>query len=427
MPRHQQARFERRWIASSRQLTPVGSDRAAPPTVSMSDAPRLALRLLGLAIGLGIGWQFGSVLAQVGGEDGPGETLFVIALAVGGIGYILGPRVSWSVVHNVQRAVREASVVDLIAIGVGLAFGGLISALVAVPLALLPSPYGSILPFVAAVGFIALTIGVTLTRKRDLILPLIKGRLTARPPVLPETRPAPPAATQPISDATNSANGALRAQPAAAPSEAPAGMLLDTSVIIDGRIADLARTGFLDSRLVVPRFVLHELQHIADSDDPLRRARGRRGLDALNRLRQEAPDRFGELEVVDADFGGAPPREVDAKLVSLAKRRGLKILTNDYNLARVAQIQGVTILNLHELTGALRPPVLPGEELSLRLVQEGREPGQAIGFLDDGTMVVVDGGRGMVGQQANVTVTRLHQTGAGRMVFAVPKHAHAST
>ena len=390
----------------------------------MSDTLRLRLRFVGLAIGILIGWQTGSILGRLGAEDGPGEPLLIIALAIGGIGYLLGPRVSWAVFHNVQRAVREASVVDLVAIGVGLAFGGLVSALIAVPLALLPSPFGSILPLVVAVGFIALAIAVTLMRKRDLIVPLLRGRFAARTAGAVEARP--PQSAPPITapgDSAALANGAIPPRTTGPTNGvAPAGLLLDTSVIIDGRIADLSRTGFLDSRLVVPRFVLHELQHIADSDDPLRRARGRRGLDALNRLRTEAPDRFGELEVVDADFGGVPPHEVDAKLVSLAKHRNLRILTNDYNLARVAQIQGVTVLNLHELSGALRPPVLPGEELNLKLVQEGREVGQAIGFLDDGTMVVVDGGRGLVGQQASVTVTRLHQTGAGRMIFAVPKH-----
>jgi uncharacterized protein YacL len=386
----------------------------------MSDTLRLRLRFVGFAIGILIGWQTGSILGRLGEEDGTGDSLLVVAIAIGGIGYILGPRISWAIFHNLQRAVREASVVDLIAIGVGLAFGGLVSALIAVPLALLPSPFGSILPFVAAVGLIALAIAVTMMRKRDLIVPLLRGRLAGRTAAGGE---APPTQTAASVDPTASA-GVAPPTRTTAPSNGvvPAGILLDTSVIIDGRIADLARTGFLDSRLVVPRFVLHELQHVADSDDPLRRARGRRGLDALTRLRTEAPDRFGELEVVDADFGGVPPREVDAKLVSLAKRRNLRILTNDYNLARVAQIQGVTVLNLHELTGALRPPVLPGEELTLKLVQEGREVGQAIGFLDDGTMVVVDGGRGLVGQQASVTVTRLHQTGAGRMIFAVPKH-----
>jgi uncharacterized protein YacL len=376
----------------------------------MTDALRLVLRLLGFAVGIAIGWQTGSLLAQVGRGERSGESLLVIAIAIGAIGYILGPRISWAVFGNFQRVVKEASVTELVAVAVGLAFGGLVSALVAVPLALLPSPYGSILPFVGAVLFIALAITVALLRKRDLIVPLLRGRFSLRGP-----------------SASGSTASAPVAQPAPVAGEPrDAGILLDTSVIIDGRIADLIGTGFLEGRLLVPRFVLEELQYIADSEDPMRRARGRRGLDMLNRLRQESPDRLAELSVVEADFGGTPPREVDAKLVRLAKQRGSRVLTNDYNLERVAQIQGVKVLNLHELTGALRPPVLPGQELNLKLVQEGREAGQGVGFLDDGTMVVVDGGKPWVGQQTSVTVTRLLQTGAGRMVFAVPKHAVTS-
>ncbi len=212
---------------------------------------------------------------------------------------------------------------------------------------------------------------------------------------------------------------ALVAADAPGPTPVPtAEVIIDTNIVIDGRIVDLIGTGFLDSHLLVPRFVLDELQRIADSDDPLRRARGRRGLDTLNRLRQEASER---LEVLDTLV--PEEREVDAKLVHLAKERGVRILTNDYNLNRVAQVQGVEVLNLNSLTNALRPMVLPGEEIKLKVVQEGREAGQGVGFLDDGTMVVVDGGQSLVGTQIQVTVTRLLQTGAGRMVFATPKHA----
>jgi uncharacterized protein YacL len=198
-------------------------------------------------------------------------------------------------------------------------------------------------------------------------------------------------------------------------------VLLDTNIVIDGRIVDLAGSGFLSGPLLIPRFVLYELQHIADSDDPLRRTRGRRGLDTLNRLRQDTPDR---IEIIDIEIPAE--REVDSKLVYLAKERGIRILTNDYNLHRVAELQGVQVLNLNNLTNALRPMVLPGEELRLKVVQEGREAGQGVGFLDDGTMVVVDGGKRLIGTQTQVTVTRLLQTGAGRMVFATPappKHA----
>jgi uncharacterized protein YacL len=356
---------------------------------------RLALRVFGLVVGILLGWQTGSLLNLVGDDSRDAQSnLLLMALAAGGIGYVLGPHVSWAVVDNVRQAVRSASAVDIVAVGVGLAFGGIISALLAVHLSALPDPLGSVLPLVVAIAACALAIMITLLRKRDLIAPWVRTRPAARPLGEP-----------------------------GAPAPAPlATILLDTSVVIDGRIVDLVQTGFLDSVLAVPRFVLEELQRIADADDPQRRVRGRRGLETLNRLRQDRPE---QIVVLDLDVPEA--REVDAKLVRLAQARDLRILTNDYNLGRVAELQGVGTLNLNELAGALRPPVLPGEELRLRLVQEGREAGQGVGFLDDGTMVVVDGGKPWVGQQTSVTVTRLLQTGAGRMVFAVPKHAPAST
>jgi uncharacterized protein YacL len=351
---------------------------------------RLALRLFGFAIGVLLGWQFGSLLtwSSDSNDAATRSILFVMAIAVGGIGYLLGPHISWAVVRNVRQAVRRASVVDLVAIGVGLAFGGVVSALLALPLAALPDPLGSTLPLLVTVVVCAFSILIVQWRKRDLIAPWLGGG-------------SPPAA-EPLVPPTPS-------------------VLLDTSVIIDGRIADLARTGFLDAPLIVPRFVLDELQFIADAADPQRRSRGRRGLETLNRLRQEAAI---TVQIDDADFPDL--REVDGKLVRLATQRGWRILTNDFNLGRVAELQGVRVLNLNALAAAVRPPVTPGEELHLRVVQEGREPGQGVGYLDDGTMVVVDGGRSLVGQETSVTVTRLLPTGAGRLVFAVPKHAPAS-
>jgi uncharacterized protein YacL len=186
--------------------------------------------------------------------------------------------------------------------------------------------------------------------------------------------------------------------------------------MIDGRVGDVVRTGFLPDRILIPQFILAELQRIADADDPVRRARGARGLEALRQLRHEIAER---IEVLDDP--GVRGEAVDAKLIRLARDRGCRILTNDYNLEKVAQVQGVEVLNLNELTSALRPVVRPGEELTLSVVQEGREAGQGVGFLDDGTMVVVDGGRRLVGSESSVTVTRLLQTGAGRMVFATPE------
>jgi uncharacterized protein YacL len=196
------------------------------------------------------------------------------------------------------------------------------------------------------------------------------------------------------------------------------GILLDTSAIIDGRIADISRVGFLAGPVVVPRFVLRELQRIADSPDALRRGRGRRGLELLDRLRKSSTV---PVRIHDGDAEGD---SVDAKLVSLAQKLRHGIVTTDYNLNRVAAVQGVQVLNVNELANAVKAAVLPGEEMSIRVIQEGREPGQGVGYLEDGTMVVVDGGRRFIDSDVGVVVTRVFQTAAGRMIFAQTKDNH---
>jgi uncharacterized protein YacL len=188
--------------------------------------------------------------------------------------------------------------------------------------------------------------------------------------------------------------------------------IMDTSVIIDGRIAEVCETGFVDGTLVVPQFVLQELQHIADASDPLRRARGKRGFEVLERLRRTSKVK---VEVMERDF--AQVREVDGKLMELARALSAKILTNDANLSRVAQLRGIEVLNVNELASALRPIALPGEPMRVLVVREGKEAGQGVGYLDDGTMVVVDGGRRYLGQTVEVIVTSVLQTTAGRMIF----------
>ncbi len=193
-------------------------------------------------------------------------------------------------------------------------------------------------------------------------------------------------------------------------------ILVDTSAIIDGRIADLSITGFLEGSLVVPRFVLDELRHIADSSDPLRRNRGRRGLEVLGKLRK---DEAVPLQVLDVGVGNG--NEVDAVLVQLAREMQSSILTTDYNLNRVAELQGVQVLNVNELANALKSIVIPGEELRVNIVQEGKEVGQGVAYLDDGTMVVVEGGRRYLNAFHDVAVTRVLQTAAGRIIFAQPK------
>jgi uncharacterized protein YacL len=192
--------------------------------------------------------------------------------------------------------------------------------------------------------------------------------------------------------------------------------ILDTSVIIDGRIADICKTGFLEGTLIIPVFVLEELQHIADSSDLLKRNRGRRGLDILNRIQKE----LGMYVQIDSrDFDEIS--EVDSKLVKLGQMMKAKIVTNDYNLNKVAELQGVPVLNINELSNAVKPVVLPGEEMVVHIIKDGKEFGQGVAYLDDGTMIVVDGGKKHIGETIGVLVTSVLQTAAGRMIFAKPK------
>ncbi len=200
----------------------------------------------------------------------------------------------------------------------------------------------------------------------------------------------------------------------AVPSAGGEPKLLDTSVIIDGRVLDIVRSGFMEGPLLLPRFVLRELQLIADSGDALKRTRGRRGLELLTHLQETTP-----LEIVERDFDDI--HEVDAKLVRLAQERGAKLVTNDYNLNRVAHVEGVAVLNVNELANALKPVLLPGEELRVLVIREGREAHQGVGYLDDGTMIVVENGRRLIGETVEVAVTSALQTNAGRMIFARPK------
>jgi uncharacterized protein YacL len=191
--------------------------------------------------------------------------------------------------------------------------------------------------------------------------------------------------------------------------------VLDTSVIIDGRIADLCESGFLEGTLLVPAFVLDELRHIADSEDVLKRNRGRRGLDVLNTVRKNSKV---SVQIYDNKQGIEDTGEVDTMLVKLAQRIGAKIVTNDYNLNKVAELHGVEALNINELANAIKPVVLPGEEMQVQVIKDGKEMGQGVAYLDDGTMIVIDGGKRHIGQTVHVLVTSVLQTAAGRMIFA---------
>ncbi|MBV9104299.1 MAG: PIN domain-containing protein [Candidatus Eremiobacteraeota bacterium] len=196
--------------------------------------------------------------------------------------------------------------------------------------------------------------------------------------------------------------------------------IIDTSVIVDGRVLEIVETGFLEGPIIVPRFVLRELQLIADSMDGMKRARGRRGLELLAKLQE-----LTAIDIADQDYDDLGA--VDAKLVRLARERGAKLVTNDYNLNRVAQVEGVTVLNVNELADAVKPVVLPGEELHVAIVRDGKEAHQGVGYLEDGTMIVVENGRRLIGEETDVQVTSVLQTVAGRMIFAKLKRSQVGT
>ncbi len=287
--------------------------------------------------------------------------------------------------RKLQKIIKQTPAPTLwsgiIGLFIGLAFG----AIAAYPISLLPGGLGRILPFVAAVIFGYLGILVMTTRTE--LLGTLRARFIHQ----------------------SGSKGEKDEQPLLHP------IFLDTSVIIDGRIADIARTGFIQGELVVPLFVLNELQHIADSADTLRRNRGRRGLEILRQLQEEAPV---PVRITNEDAPGV--REVDDKLISLAREHKGSILTNDYNLNRVAELQGIQVLNVNELANAVKTILLPGETFTIHVLQEGKEYDQGVGYLDDGTMVVVEGGRPYIGQTIEVIVNKVLQTAAGRMIFARP-------
>jgi len=307
----------------------------------------------------------------------------VVFMLVGALmGLVLTPYFTVRPFLAIRRRIRQAPAQQLIAAVLGLILGLVVAALISFPLSLLPPPLSQILPFVAAVLFGMLGIMIMSFRQRD-IFEMVRGQAPGR--------------------AEGGAEGNWWRRP----------LLLDTSVIIDGRIVDISRTGFIANEMLVPRFVLNELQHIADSSDALRRRRGRRGLDMLHRLQEEsvAPIRITDQDIEDVSG-------VDDKLVLLARRLRSAIVTNDYNLNRVAELQGVMVLNVNELANAVKAVFLPGEDISLRIVRTGKEPGQGVGYLEDGTMVVVENGEPYVHDEVGVTVTKVLQTAAGRMLFA---------
>ena len=368
--------------------------------MSKARAFQLALWLALSALAFGIGWSLDN-----GHHFGlPALALALISLAVGGIVLALIPFIIIQPARWAREQIRTAEVSDLIAASIGLVVGLVVAALLAIPLSQLKFwNLGTWLPSLAALLFAYLGVATAVLRKEDF------GRLFS---MAFAGRNARRAAREDQEDRDEDRDeiqgGKIRERFGGRGKSKPAErILVDTSAIIDGRIADISQTGFIPGTLVVPRFVLKELQHIADSADSMRRARGRRGLDMLQRLKESPVT----VEITDADVEDIP--EVDAKLVKLARQWKCAIITNDFNLNRVADLQGVKVLNINELANAVKPVLIPGEEMEVKIMQDGKELGQGVGYLDDGTMIVVENGKSHMGDTIDVTVTRVLQTVAG--------------
>jgi uncharacterized protein YacL len=353
------------------------------------------IRLLGIVlgglIGLALARPAGLLLIDpAGGVDvTPSGGVFLIAWIAAWmvVGFAILPYLTIVPARWLYNGVQRLSTAEFVTAVVGLLLGLLMGLLLGLPLSQLEGPLGTWLPLGVSLFLGLGMLGLTVAKREDLLLAAEAIGLVRRP------------AAQSVAQAAGDPH-----------------IVVDTSAIIDGRIKDIVESGFIYGTLVVPKFVLEELQHIADSSDTLRRNRGRRGLDILAQMQKESPT---PVEIVSDDVPEIG--EVDAKLIALAQARSKAILTNDFNLNRVAELQGIRVLNINSLANAVKPAVLPGEELRVRVIQEGKEAGQGVGFLDDGTMIVVEGGVRYIDKDLDVAVTRVLQTVAGRMIFAQPR------
>lgn len=309
----------------------------------------------------------------------------VVSIAAALIFYSTGNRIIEMVMTSLDKMeifLQKLTLYELVVSSIGLIVGLVIANLVTIPIKDI-NIIGTPISIVANILFSCIGIAVATGKKNENLFDSVRGRASGTK--------------------TASALSGLK--------------ILDTSVIIDGRIVDICRSGFIEGELVIPSFVLEELRHIADSQDALKRNRGRRGLDVLNMLQKELefPVRIENIEV-NSDS------EVDSALLKLAQKLDGKVLTIDFNLNKVANFQGVSVLNINELANAVKPIALPGEEMIVQVIKDGKENGQGVGYLDDGTMIVIEGGRRHIGESLNVTVTSILQTAAGRMIFAKPKY-----
>jgi uncharacterized protein YacL len=347
------------------------------------------IRVLGAALG----GLIGLVLAGAGGglfvgADYAGALLATWVVAWVVVGFAILPYLTIVPAGWLIKRVEALSTAEFVTAVIGLLIGLLMGLLLGFPLSGLSDPWGAWLPLGVSLFLGLGMLGLTVAKRTDLLVAAEAVGLIRKPDAV---------------SAGTTRSGDPR-------------IVVDTSAIIDGRIAEIVESGFIYGTLVVPRFVLEELQHIADSSDTLRRNRGRRGLEILARMQKEPGT---PVEIVEDDVPDVT--EVDAKLVALARTRSRVILTNDFNLNRVAELQGVRVMNINSLANAVKPAVLPGEELRVRVIQEGKEAGQGVGFLDDGTMIVVEGGARHIDRDLDVSVTRVLQTVAGRMIFAQPR------
>lgn len=361
-----------------------------------------ALMILGVALGAEIAFILFSYfnVTEFFGYAVSGSNLIVLILAGGAIGGIIFYLISSWLINlgkesttKVEKMLQRVPTSEIIVGAFGLITGLVIAYLISSgPIKLIPIAWlGTLLSIIIYLLLGYLGTSISVKKREDLfgIFSLIK-----KPGQKEKEKPA--------------AKSESNVQP----------KILDTSVIIDGRIADICKTGFIEGPLIIPAFVLEELRHIADSSDALKRNRGRRGLDILNRIQKELDI---NVEIIEKDFEELS--EVDTKLLKLAQHMNGKVITNDYNLNKVAEFQRVPVLNINELANAVKPVVLPGEEMVVQVIKDGKEFGQGVAYLDDGTMIVVDGGKRYIGETIEVVVTSVLQTAAGRMIFVKPKSA----
>lgn len=355
---------------------------------------KFAIGLAGVALGFGILTIFKTIeVFDILNRGWAGLLISVgFSLVIGIIFFILSPKLikkGRSVIQFIENELSKLPAYDIALGTVGLIMGLMIAFLLSQPILRLNIPYLTI-PAAAILYGILGYLGIKIpTKKRDDITNTIGTIGNSR--------------------RTNKDKGRAHGYKSCP-------KILDTSVIIDGRIADICKTGFIEGPLVIPEFVLEELQHIADSSDGLKRNRGRRGLDILNKIQKEL-----DVEIIIHDKKFEDVQEVDSKLLKLTQLLKGKIITNDYNLNKVAEVQGIDVLNINELANAVKPVVLPGEEMIVQVVRDGKESGQGLAYLDDGTMIVVESGRKFIGETIDVLVTSVLQTSAGRMIFAKPK------